>query len=70
MRNPENSTGWDARCLNCGEVYIVWLPGDHEPGDVIGYAHIDTTGACGEYGDHELVGELSGIEHPAARQSG
>lgn len=52
---------FDARCANCGGVHVVWVAWDHEPGDVVKYAHARTPGSCGEYVEHRLEASLDGM---------
>lgn len=56
---------WDARCLECDHVHIIWLPWtdslDHDAGDVVGITHGSTQ--CGSSPDHELIASLDGISH-------
>lgn len=65
--NPDDATAYDARCLNCEGVHIVWLQSGHEPGDKVGYPHGSKPGACGRYGRHTIVAELSALDHPDVR---
>jgi len=55
--------GFDARCMACGEVYVLWLPWSQDEGDTVKYAHTDGLRACGEYAEHELVAALDGLDH-------
>lgn len=54
---------FDARCINCGNVHIIWVSDAEEEGDVIKFLHKSRDGkACGEYGAHQLEAELVGLK--------
>lgn len=54
--------GFDARCLGCDTVHIIWVPWtskmEHEEGDEIGWQCFN----CG-YEDHRLESALNGLDH-------
>jgi hypothetical protein len=52
---------FDARCHACDDMHIVWVAWDHEVGDKVRIAHARCASACGEYGDHTLVNNLTGF---------
>lgn len=53
---------WDAVCSACGETHVVTARANHEPGELIRYAHTSGRKACGDYASHKLVAKLTGIE--------
>jgi hypothetical protein len=54
---------FDARCHACGRVHIIWVRSDHEEGETIEYAHAKGRKVCGEFGEHTLVTECSGLSN-------
>lgn len=52
---------FDARCLECGDVHIVWVGWGHEEGDIVGYSHRTGGRDCPGYGDHELLWRCDGL---------
>lgn len=50
---------YDAACIDCGEMHVIWVSESHEEGDVVKYAHPSCSGPG--YGKHLLAHELSGL---------
>lgn len=52
---------FDATCLECGEMHIVWVRSDEEEGDEIGHVHDNGPEGCPGYGRHRLEASLDGL---------